>query len=222
MVRFGTQSAPQETPPPWDQKASRRGPKLRFWDLKIDQKGGLGRPEALKMRVLGSKHVLFGRKWGPQIPAFLRGVQKSRLRKVRYLRISEKRETKTLHFYDVGESPPAKSIHFYTVCGRRKTAFQHSNVVSERRKLRICCFTRSLAYAKMRHLVIYVCFPCRTAGFMHFDVVPGESLFYKPRKNAGKRRARRPHFWQNAHSPRTLERARPIRSKWGQDCLFRC
>ena len=148
------------------------------------QKGCLERPKALKMRVLGSKKALFGPKWGPQIPAFLRGVQKSRLRKVRYLRISEKRETKTLHVHGVGERALAKSMHFYTVCGRRKTAFLHSNVVSERRKLRICCFTSILAQAKMRHLVIYVCFACRKAGFMHFDVVSGETLFDKPRKNA--------------------------------------
>ena len=98
----------------------------------------------------------FGPKLGPDIPAFLRGVQKSRLRKVRYLRISEKRETKTLHFYGVGERPPAKNMHFYSVCGRRKTAFLHSNVVSERRKLRICSFTSILAQAKMRHTAIYV------------------------------------------------------------------
>ena len=158
----------------------------------------------------------------PSNPCFLRGVQKIRLRKMRYLRIYEKRETKTLHFYGVGERAPAKTMHFYTVCGRRKTAFLHSNAVSERRKLRICCFTSILAQAKMRRTVIYVCFAYRKARFMHFDVVSVWGLFDKPRKNAGKRRTRRPHFWQNVHSPRTLERAGPFPAKWGQDCLFRC
>ena len=106
-------------------KSVPKGSKKSILGPKIVQEGGLGRPEALKMRVLGSKKSFFGPKWGPQIPVFLRGVQKRRLRKVRYLRISEKRETKTLHFYGVGERVPAKSMHFYTVCGRRKTAFLH-------------------------------------------------------------------------------------------------
>ena len=171
--RFGTQNAPQE--PPEEPKRTILGPKSgpkgskkAILGPKIVQKGGLERPKALKMRVLGSKKALFGPKWGPQIPAFLRGVQKSRLRKARYLRISEKHETKTLHFYGVCERVPAKSMHFYTVCGRPKTAFLHSNVVSKRRKLRICCFTSILAQAKMRHTVIYVCFPCRKNRFYAF------------------------------------------------------
>ena len=106
--RFGTQNAPQE--PPEEPKRTILGPKsapqgsqTAILEFKMVHKGGLGRPQDLKIGVLGSKKVLFGPKWGPQSPAFLRGVQKSRLRKVRYLRISEKRETKTLYFYDVGE-----------------------------------------------------------------------------------------------------------------------
>ena len=82
---FGTVLAPKMPPrsPPrnpkgpfWDQKASRRGPKMRVWDPQLSKKGVSEGPRLSKCEVWVPKKL--GPKWGPEPPAFLRGVQKSR------------------------------------------------------------------------------------------------------------------------------------------------